>query len=774
MGILTRRELITQGIQTLALAAVTKLNAQPTDIRTQLLSLVAEAENRCDILRNRLRACEEGGEDIAMPDSSLALGELFCRFSRSDAENKDLAEPALLSMRYILSMLDEEIKSVNRTLNHEAAYPKIPKWTTLGVTWRNGRFWSGNQPVFLCGLNWDATLANRNPSVFHRLGFTLADGMFRGNMNPNGSFDDAGWLAGDGAYMQRMSNTGIPVDCLLGDEPPEWMFGKYPSLRSPGYGNGDDYVLEDPMDIKYRHEFIDHFTPLYDKNRSFFAVDLANEPAFQGTSDILMELWRDWLRAKYGELEKLSNAWGVTIGDWKEIKDHPAALVPKSGIWWERGNVDFSQPGMRGKLYDWCAFNNERIGAYFKDLSDRLHAKDSHVATHVKVMMGSYFMGSVEPRGWTMNLSYHTYGIDQEYISKACSLLGGDLDLMDLSHVANPNRRFGSVPYICGWLDAGMSADFLKSLQPEKPFHNSEFHVTDDDTAPGDEEDAKAHIELALWLAHLHGMSAHLLWYWGRNADGSIAGQGAGWFKGSALQQPWMMHGYVRTNLNLRRFVRPVSSFAQLPRQVKLLYSEASAIQDVHYLDVLRDAYEALNFLGVPIGFLTEKQLAESGAHTDTRLIVAPNAQYSQDTTAPRLREAIGKGVTVCAIGKDCFKREPTGVLRQSHQLEGTEYLDISSPQRYHPQFERMMRGAGVVCEIRVLDERGEPAWGVEGRTTVDGGRRYAYLVNLMRETQTVFPTLPKGDKSFQDIITGKRYEDKIRLNPRQLILWEY
>jgi hypothetical protein len=62
----------------------------------------------------------------------------------------------------------------------------------------------------------------------------------------------------------------------------------------------------------------------------------------------------------------------------------------------------------------------------------------------------------------------------------------------------------------------------------------------------------------------------------------------------------------------------------------------------------------------------------------------------------------------------------------------------------------------------------------VEWGTTLDGGKRYAYLVNLMRETQTVYTALPNGDKSLQDIITGKRYEDKIRLDPRQLILWEY
>ena len=45
---------------------------------------------------------------------------------------------------------------------------------------------------------------------------------------------------------------------------------------------------------------------------------------------------------------------------------------------------------------------------------------------------------------------------------------------------------------------------------------------------------------------------------------------------------------------------------------MQLIQSETSAIQDVHYLDGLRDAYEALNLLGCGIGLVTERQLAMS------------------------------------------------------------------------------------------------------------------------------------------------------------------
>jgi hypothetical protein len=772
---ITRRGFISSSIYMTSLgAAIIGYKVPKSDIKTQILTLAAQAEKKCQQLQTKLKACASNGQDISLPDSSLAIAELFCRFCRKDAEDAQLNVSALRSIQYIHKMLDSEMKIAENVLAHKANYPLIPRWDAPDVTWRDGGFWSGGKPMFLTGMNWDAELAEKEPQLFKRLGFNLADSMFRGMMKPDGSFDDSSFYSGDGAYLRRLSKTGIPVDCLLDCSPPQWMLEKHPALQSPGYGNGVNYVLDDPLAIQYRHLFMDHYVPLYKQYPSFFAVDLANEPCFQGSSEILMGLWRAWLIRKYHDLNALNRAWGVNLLSLDDLTSHPAQTAPNPGIWWKREDVDLSKPGVRGELYDWCAFNNERISAYFKDLSDRIHARAPGAATHVKVMMGSYFTGSTEPRGWKMGLSYHTYGVDQEGISRSCSLLGGDLDIMDLAHVDKPNRRFGSVSYICGWIDAGMSADYLKSLDPNKPFYNSELHVTEDNTPSGDAEDAKAHIELALWLAHLHGMSAKLLWYWGRNGDGSIMGQGEEFFKGSVLQQPWLMHGYVRESLNMMRFVSPITSFARQPRAVRLLYSEASAIQDVDYLDTLRDAYESLNFLGVPIGFVTERQLAERGIQNGARLIIVPNAQYVQQSTINVLQGAAEKGVLTALIGENCMTREQTGALRSYTPYSGMAQMNISSPQAYHTQFEEWIRKAGIHRDAVAVDANGKPVWGVELRTSREDNRRYIYLVNLMRDPVGFKLKGPGMKGRFQDLRTGKMAGDSLTLAPRQLLFGEY
>ncbi len=756
-----------------SLVPVARVVADP-DPAAPLLALVASSEQKAQRLAAKLEACRVAGQDIAYPDASLAVAQYFCRASRSDAGKADLIPSALAGMKYVDAMLDGELHRADEALAGRVRYPVIPQWRTVGVTWHDGGFWSGNEPVFLSGFNWDAGVVDNDPALFKRLGVNLSDGMMRGTMNADGSFDDAGMKAGDGALLDRVGQAGFAADCLFGFGPPKWLTDANPGLVIPGYGNGFDAVFEAPQIAQFLDKILDHFVPLYAAHPALFAVDLANEPAFQEPSDLMFVGWRVWLQRKYGTLEALNRAWGTNFDSFEAIRHYPSQPELLRGIWWERGPVDFSKPGIRGMHYDWCAFNNDRVGGFFRSLSDRIHAKAPRVATHVKVMMGSEFTGSTEPRGWEMNLSYHTFGLDPEILAGFCSLLGGDMGIDDLGSVEKPNRNFGSVPYICGWIDAGLSADYLKSLAPDKAFYDSEFHIIADNQPLPDATGAKEHMELALWLAHLHGMSANLTWYWGRDTNASTMSWGAEWFKGSLLQQPWALQAYAQESLSLRRFVRPVMAFARQPRRVRLLYSEPSAIQDVHYLDTLRDAYEALNFLGVPIGVVTERQLATGGVPADTRVVIVPNARYVQDQTVAALKTARRKGLTIGIIDDASLSMLPTGGHRADAQVPGAERLAPATPQVYQPQFDAWMRAAGVQRELTALDAEGRPAWGIETRTAHEGGRRLAYLANLMRQPVTVTLHWNVADAKLRDWRTDTAVANQVTLQPRQVIFGAY
>jgi beta-galactosidase len=283
---------------------------------------------------------------------------------------------------------------------------------------------------------------------------------------------------------------------------------------------------------------------------------------------------------------------------------------------------------------------------------------------------------------------------------------------------------------------------------------------------------AKAHVETALWLAHLRGMSANLGWYWSRGADGSIAG--SSWFKGSLLQQPWMLQGYAQETLNLSRFVRPLLAFTQQPRPVRLLYSEACAIQDVSYLDALRDAYEALNFLGISIGVVTERQLAEAGLPADTRLVIVPNAQYVHDQTVSTLRAVADRGLVVGIIGERSLTSTPTGGRREEAQVPGAQRIALGTPQEYQQQFDAWSQRGGIERELVALDAAGRPAWGIELRTAREGGRRLAYLVNLMRQPIKITLRARAAEARLRDWRTDTDVANEVILAPRQLLFGSF
>ncbi len=125
-------------------------------------------------------------------------------------------------------------------------------------------------------------------------------------------------------------------------------------------------------------------------------------------------------------------------------------------------------------------------------------------------MLGDYLTGGTEHRGWSMPVSYNNYGIDLPAISRMCGLSSGDDSFSDLSLVEKPIRFFGNSPYVAGWLNSSLAANFLKSIAPNTPFYNSEFHVVESVNATKLDASPAEHMKLALWHAHLHGMSANL------------------------------------------------------------------------------------------------------------------------------------------------------------------------------------------------------------------------------------------------------------------------
>ena len=734
-------------------------------------SLIQESADKAAHLAKKLQQCKAMGQDIAYPDAALAVAELFIQFSQSDIQEDELRESASRSMRYVCEMIDAAIAEADRVLAGSATYPNIPDWNVVGLQIRDGGFWSGDEPVFLTGFNWDGSMAREKPELLKRLGVNLVDGMFWGGMISMTEFSDRRFEESDRPYLEQMKRENFAIDVMLASAPPRWMYDKYPDLKDPSAGHYTEYAIDHPALSEVRRRFIDHYAPMYREHDALLSVDLFNEPAFLKPSKFSIVNWRKWLKDRYGSIENMNSVWGSSIESFEAITHPPGtpdATLRLSNTW-AQSPIEWDKPGVRGMHYDWCVFNKERVTGFFREFHDRIQANAPHLATHVKIMMGGYFTGSTEQRGWRMGTSYNRQGIDAQALNEMCTILGCDMSISDLSMVESPNAFYGSVPYVVGWLNPGLASDFLKSIAPDKPFYNSEWHSVEAVDQTQIKNSPSAHMITSLWLSHLHGMSANLIWYWGRRLDGAV-GRGEQWFKNSLLQQPWLLQPYVQESLNLRRFVPQIMAFSRQPRSVRLLYSEPSAIQDVYYLDELRKAYEALNFLGVSIGFVTERQLARDGLPDDTRVVIVPNAKYTTNETVAALRAAIDHDIVVGIIGAESLTMTPHGLPRENAGVSGAYYIPVGSPQEYHPLFDQWITEAGIQREILALDADGRPAWGVEVRTAQANGQQLAYLVNLMRDPVTVQLRWAEHITRLKDLRTGQEVPQTVELAPRQLL----
>lgn len=152
------------------------------------------------------------------------------------------------------------------------------------------------------------------------------------------------------------------------------------------------------------------------------------------------------------------------------------------------------------------------------------------------------------------------------------------------------------------------------------------------------------------------------------------------------------------------------------------------------YLDCLRDIYEALNFLGVSIGFLTERQLLQ-GVPEGTKLLIVPNAMYEAAPTVTALKGAVRKQtLSVRIIGPEILMREPTGNRRPDPELGLAWPLSLVTPQTCHPVLNQWIEESGIPRKLLDVDDKGNPIWGIEVRTAQAGADRLAYLINERRD----------------------------------------
>lgn len=684
---------------------------------------------------------------LAGVKTSLNVARLFCEFIKADAARPNqisYAVPELARVEEILKQAEGELKTSS------GRGGDVPPLEVKGLTIKNGAFYCQDKPVFLSGMWMYPCFYNKERAV--RIARDLGMNLFLAFIHPDhmkgwGQFDEKG-IANRCKYLDWARENDFLATCyVFAGHFPKWLAREAPdAMRQMGHDVSFDF--EHPAGEKFITEWFGYLGKKFGEYSSRFCYLLYGEESLEGIGPHGVQRYEKWLAEKYKTIDELNKIWR------SDYRDFGAAA---------RENAPAASNQKRAQFYDWNVFNQRRLLRYYDAMMDSVKRSDPD----------AIFSRFSSNEGLMTQQSHdQVRGVDREMAVKMCPISGCDTR----PFFANNFWRMCEERYSLDWITQSFGFDFMKSVAPGNPIYDPEWHSIDDGCF--DRADIPAeYLRTILWMAHCHGMCAHNIWGWQRRG-GEISGDEVGWGdqKHGLLTQPQLLNSWCRTMLELRSLSEHIVKFPQLPRPIKLFYSEASAIQEASYLDSICKAYEAAYFLDLPVGFMTERMI-EDGALRKCPVLVVPRARYVAESVVSKLRKFAARGGKIVVMENDSLKYDEHGWERKGDGLfDGMTVLPSLPVRELSARFAAALDEAGVKREVRLLDCEGKAAWGVETRVASSGdGRRTIYMVNLNKNKVEVTLKTKRKNPKIRDLTQGRELKrgEKLALLPMNPILLE-
>ena len=454
------------------------------------------------------------------------------------------------------------------------------------------------------------------------------------------------------------------------------------------------YCVDAPEAKQVMEKFLRIVIPMFKDKPALHSFCLSNEPNFSRSQDCVStpKLWAQYLARTHGTVAALNACYG----------SHYAAFasVPIPGL---------EQP----EYYDYCIFNEQRFAAWHRWMGDVIHSMAPHALVHAKIQLEAAVFSR-----W-----YHrsSWGVDPELFSLGLDLNGNDCIILE------PD---GGSPWALQWQIQNIGYDLQRSMAA-KPIFNSENHPTLDGYTG---YVLPEHFRAALWQGAVHGQGATTIWVWERTADR------ANCLYGNVMDRPGCAQAVGVTCLDLNRFADEVAALQSVEAPVAVVYSGTSMKPDRLYSRSMETVYTALNFSGIKLDFITERQLM-AGKGSRYKMIVVPDGTQLLPQAVEVLGRLRGARAVVAGDGlaKDCYgKKTPSGELAGLRAK--ALLLDAKlTARQIQPLLCRELARLGALPDFQVVDVKtGDAVWGVEWLPVKVGGRTVINAVNLLRNPVSV------------------------------------
>jgi len=641
-----------------------------------------------------------------------AVAQRFIHFAQTGGPNGQM------SLAWTKTQLEEVAQVLNETEKLAQQNAPLLNWTPpkLGtVKYKNGTFYNDGQPYYFYGYGHFSSVID-DLSNFPALGASLIQDARTGPsaMSADGALDQGALTVLHG--FDLAAQYGMRDDFLLSPHYyPAW-------AQAPDVPNSNIGFIKFNIFHPKARDAIGRFAAamgerIKDKP-ALHSVCLANEPVYNssGRDAYTRPLFIEYLKKKHHSLKRMNALYGTAYTNFNQAVVPPCAMP--------------AAVGAQRAYYDWTSFNKKMFADWHAWLDSVLKAHGVKAPTHTKIMVFQ-----------TLDRDKLYFGVDPELICHATDLAGCDAYAF----------LGGSGGYAYDWIGHEFFYDLLHSFRGQSVF-NSENHLIPDGSD-------RSHIPMnhtrsVLWQDGLHHQGSSTIWVWQMAAD-----QGLG---GSIYFRPANIFGAGRAMLDLNRLAPEVTAINNARPRVALLDSQPSIFWEEKYKGTIFSLYTALTFMGEPITFVSERQLA-AGTAAKVDWLIVPEATHILDTTPSALTAFKKSGGKILLVGKDCLSRDEYD--RPLPNRPDYTTIQPGADDRATAALLRTALGPLQTADLRE-SSNGQPAWGVEFRVVPMGKVTLVPLDNFNKETRTV--ALPKwAGQQALDLLSGETVDlNAITLEP--------
>jgi len=643
--------------------------------------------------------CRAKGIPLDYPTTAKTLLEQFIPLERGDARNDALLWRAEFAAKDMNNILDSSIAEMKAYLADPSLAPDAVRYVTSktsvdGVSFiadrKDDKGRRSRGPVFLVGYGAFHQVRKDMP-LWPGYGVNLIQTAEFGARELFPAEDKV-----DMSYVNMLIKTlddaakyNVKVDFHLSPSLPEWAYIKWPHLRNGGVGFMG-FCPDEPEAKQVLQHFLEVVLPLIKDKPALNSFCLSNEGALEHAKNCenTRKWFAEYLQDVHGSVSVMNKLYGTNYASFADVP------VP--------ANDAFDAP----QFYDYSAYLMDRFASWHKWFGDEVRKLAPGISVHAKIRMHQ-----------VLDRQSICWGVDPERFGEVTDLNGNDCIFV------------GSSEGFCvPWLTQNISYDIQRSLV-NKPVFNSENHPTLDRYTG---YVAPEHFRTCLWQGAVHGQGATALWVWERTADPS--NQWTGDFYCNVMDRPGCVEQVSRTCLDLNRFADEVTALENVPAPVAILFSNTSIMRNPDYLGALRRVYTALDFCGVRVGFISEKQLA-AGQGSRYKMIVFPDA-----TNVPKsvldAALSIPSTTRIVALGQSLSK-DPYNNAFPASQIDAlrsraTLFDAKVDPKDIWPVLREQLNRSGAIPNVRVVDAAmGNPIYGVEWLTAEVKGKTVVNIVNL-------------------------------------------